>query len=96
MATTWLDSKPLLSHSTRSRYQWMLEKNVAPLIGDIALDQLRPDDLDALTRHLLHHGGRLRTGLAAKTVLEIHRTVSNALDLAVDRRLNHGRVSHQR
>lgn len=26
-------------------------------------------------------------GLAAKTVLEIHRTVSNALDLAVDRRL---------
>jgi len=87
MATTWIDSKPLLSHSTRSRYQWMLEKNVAPIIGDIALDQLRPDDLDALTQHLLRHGGRRKAGLAPKTVLEIHRTVSNALDLAVDRRL---------
>lgn len=87
MATTWIDSKPLLSRSTRSRYQWMLEKNIAPRIGDIALDQLRPDDLDALTQHLLHHGGRRKSGLAAKTVLEIHRTISNALELAVDRRL---------
>jgi len=87
MATTWIDSKPLLSHSTRSRYKWMLEKNVAPIIGGIALDELRPDDLDALTQHLLHHGGRRKAGLAAKTVLEIHRTVSNALDLAVDRHL---------
>ena len=86
MATTWIGSKPLLSHSTRSPYQWMLDKNIAPLIGDIALDQLQPEDLDALTHHLLHNGGRRKAGLAAKTVLEIHRTVSNALDLAVDRR----------
>ncbi len=87
MATTWMDSKPLLSNSTRCRYQWMLEKNIAPRIGDIALDQIRPDDLDALSQNLLRHGGRRKNGLAAKTVLEIHRTISNALDLAVDRRL---------
>ncbi len=63
----------------------MLEKNITPLIGAIALDRLRPEDLDALSNHLLDHGGRRKSGRAAKTVLEVHRTVSNALDLAVDR-----------
>ncbi|MCP3935705.1 MAG: hypothetical protein GY708_10075 [Actinomycetia bacterium] len=63
MATTWIDSKPLLSHSPRSRYEWMLDKNVAPIFGDIALDQLRPDDLDALAQRLLHNGGRRMAGL---------------------------------
>ena len=87
LATTWIDSKPLITHASRRRYQWMLEKNIAPRIGDIALDQIRPEDLDALSQHLLRHGGRYKTGLAAKTVLEIHRTISNALNLAVDRRL---------
>lgn len=61
--------------------------NIAPHIGDIALDQIRPADFDALSQNLLRHGGRRNSGLAAKTVLEIHRTISNALDLAVDRRL---------
>ncbi|NOX29860.1 MAG: hypothetical protein GXP35_07420 [Actinobacteria bacterium] len=49
LPSAWIDSKPLLSHSTRCRYQWMLEKNIAPRIGEIALDQIRPEDLDDAT-----------------------------------------------
>lgn len=25
MATTWIDSKPLITHATQCRYQWMLD-----------------------------------------------------------------------
>ncbi len=87
MATTWLDSKMTLTHQTRCRYEWMIDHNIAPRIGQVRIDVLRPVDLDACYRALLDNGGRKRQGLSAKTVLEVHRVISNALDLAVDRRI---------
>jgi len=87
MATAWLDSKMTLTHQTRCRYRWMIDHNIAPRIGQVRLDMLRPVDLDACYRDLLDNGGRRRQGLSAKTVLEVHRVISNALDLAVDRRI---------
>ncbi len=87
MATTWLDSKMTLTHQTRCRYEWMIEHNIAQRVGHIRLDMLRPVDLDACYRDLLDNGGRRRQGLSAETVLEVHRVISNALDLAVDRRI---------
>ena len=87
MAGPRLDSKPTITHPTRARYVWMLDKNIAPVIGPIKLARLRPEDLDAFYADLFQCGGPRRQGLAAKTVLEIHRIVSNALDLAVDRQL---------
>ena len=87
MVGPWLESKLSLTHPTRSRYRWMIEKNIGPRIGHIHLAALRPEDLDAFYRDVLANGGRRRQGLSEKTVLEIHRVVSNALDLAVDRHL---------
>jgi len=87
MATTWLDSKMTLTHQTRCRYEWMINHNITPRIGQVRIDVLRPVDLDACYRDLLDNGGRKRQGLSAKTVLEVHRVISNALDLAVDRRI---------
>ena len=65
----------------------MIDNNIAPRIGAIRLDRLLPADLDACYIDLLANGGRRHQGLSSKTVLEIHRVVSNALDLAVDREL---------
>lgn len=87
MSTTWLATKNTLTRPTASRYRWMIDHNIAPRIGMIRLDALRPADLDALYTDLRISGGRRRAGLAPKTVLEIHRVICNALDLAVDRQL---------
>ena len=87
MATTWLATKGDLTRHTANRYRWMIDHNITPRIGAIRLDALRAADLDACYANLIANGGRRRQGLSPKTVLEIHRVISNALDLAVDRQL---------
>lgn len=84
---TWMGSKLTLTHPTRNRYRWMIDNNIAPRIGHVRLDKLRSIDLDACYQDLLTAGGKRHQGLSPKTVLEVHRVVSNALDLAVDRQL---------
>lgn len=84
---TWMGSKLTLTHPTRNRYRWMIDNNIAPRIGHVRLDKLRSIDLDACYQDLLTTGGKRHQGLSPKTVLEVHRVVSNALDLAVDRQL---------
>lgn len=87
MTGPWLATKHTLTAATRTRYRWMIDHNIAPRLGDLRLDTLRPDDLDAFYADLVTNGGNRHQGLAPKTVLEIHRVISNALDLAVDRHL---------
>ncbi len=87
MSSIWLGTKTTLTHATRNRYRWMIDHNIALRIGSLRLDALRPADLDACYSDLIANGGQRRQGLSAKTVLEIHRVISNALDLAVDRQL---------
>ncbi len=83
----WLATKHTLTTATRTRYRWMIDHNICPRLGHVRLDALRPDDLDTFYTDLIATGGRRRQGLSPKTVLEIHRVISNALDLAVDRHL---------
>jgi len=44
MAGTRLDSKLTITHPTRSLYEWTINKNIGPGIGNVPLDQLRPED----------------------------------------------------
>jgi integrase len=87
MTGPWLATKHTLTAATRTRYRWMIDHNITPRLGHVRLDALRSDDLDTFYADLIATGGRRRHGLAPKTVLEIHRVISNALDLAVDRHL---------
>ena len=68
MSTIWLRTKTTLTHATRNRYRWMIDHNIAPRIGPLRLDALRPADLDACYSDLIANGGRRRKGLSAKTV----------------------------
>ncbi len=95
MSTTWLGTKTTLTHATRNRYRWMIDHNIAPRIGSLRLDALRPADLDACYADLITTGGRQRQGLSPKTVLEIHRVISNALKLALDRQLIGANPAHR-
>ena len=88
---TWLPQKRRQVRATTAyRYSWFVERYISPAIGDVALRRLRTDHLDALYISLATTAGRHGTGLAPKTVLEVHMIIRAALQAAADRRLvNH-------
>ena len=71
--------------TTAYRYAWFVDRYINPAIGDVPLRRLRADHLDELYDQLATTGGRHGTGLAPKTVHEVHMIVRAALDLAVRR-----------
>jgi len=81
---TWLPQKRRQVRATTAyRYSWFVEHYVAPAIGDVPLRRLRVDHLDTLYVQLASTGGRHGTGLAPKTVLEVHMIICAALEAAV-------------
>jgi integrase len=71
-----------------------VDRYINPSIGDIPLRRLRSDHLDQLYESLAVTGGRSGTGLAPKTILEVHMTVRAALEVAVERELVGRNVAH--
>ena len=67
---------------------------INPAIGDIPLRRLRSDHLDDLYEQLATTGGRQGTGLAPKTIAEVHMIVRAALDDAGARELVSRNVAH--
>ena len=88
MTETWLPLKRRYVRATTAyRYSWFVDRYIKPAIGDIPLRRLRADHLDGLYERLATTGGREGTGLAPKTVHEVHVIVRSSLDLAVRRQL---------
>ena len=95
LVDTWLPVKRRHVRATTAyRYSWMVDNYINPSIGNVPLRRLRADHLDGLYVQLSTTGGRDRTGLAAKTVHEVHMIVRSSLDLAVRRRLIDANVAH--
>ena len=82
----WL---PLKRRSVRAttayRYSWFVDRYIVPAVGAVPLRRLRADHLDGLYDNLSTSGGRNSSGLAPKTVHEVHMIVRSSLDLAVRR-----------
>ena len=76
--TTQLDSAHDVSPKTLERYRELATKYVAPHVGQIKLQKLRPEHLDTW------HATLLAKGLAARTVGHAHRVLSRALKRAVE------------
>lgn len=97
---TWLPQKRRqVRVTTAYRYAWFVDRYITPAIGDIPLRRLRVDHLDALYAGLATSGGRNGTGLAPKTVLEVHMIIRAALNAAGQRELverNVARAAHVR
>lgn len=77
-----------MKHSTWDSYRRNLELHVLPVLGAAQLQQITAGHLNSLYRSLLgsgHHNGT--SGLAPKTVRNIHIAVSKLLADAVDRGL---------
>jgi len=82
----WLPGKQVvLAASTYAGYRRNVERHIVPALGRIALRRLRPHHLEAFYATLLR--GDSRTGLAPKTVYEIHLVIRGALSDAARRGL---------
>ena len=95
LTDTWLPLKRRQVRATTAyRYSWFVDRYINPALGDIPLRRLRADHLDGLYDQLGTTGGRHGTGLAPKTVHEVHMIVRSSLDLAVRRQLIDHNVAH--
>lgn len=89
LETRWLpiiDSR--LSPSTRATYRHIISGHIGddPIARE-RLDKLDATKLDAFYQRLRQTGGKAKTGLAAKTVQNVHGLISSALGFAVDKGL---------
>ena len=81
----WLPAvKPRLRPSTWANYRTYIAAYVVPILGQIKLQALTPVQLNHLYAHLLERGRRKtissgRTGLAPKTVRNVHVMLHSAL-----------------
>ena len=63
----YLDSATHLSPKTKERYRELAAKQIAPHLGELRLQKLRPEHIEQW------HAALLATGLAARTVGHAHR-----------------------
>ncbi len=92
---TWLPMKRRHVRATTAyRYSWFVDRYINPAIGDVPLRRLRADHLEGLYDHLATTAGRDGTGLAPKTVHDVHAILRASLDLAVRRQLLEHNIAH--
>lgn len=65
--------------TTLRGYRTSLDAYVLPRLGDVALQELRASDLDALYAELLRSGGRRGQGLSMTTVHHVHAAMNKLL-----------------
>ncbi|MES0091014.1 tyrosine-type recombinase/integrase [Mesorhizobium sp. M0030] len=81
----WLDFiKPSVAPKTHERYAEILQKGVAPLLGDVTLAKLKTDRIDGAFAKALTAGRRDgKGGLSPRTVHHMRRVLIKALSQAV-------------
>ncbi len=81
---TWFPQRVQhLRPSTAYRYRWMIDNYISPFIGVLPIRSLRAEHLNRLYTDLLATGKRNGTGLAPKTVYDVHVIMRAALKHAV-------------
>src|SRR6516165_10317663 len=85
----WLtvDIERRVARKTAVRHRQLVERQIAPRLGQMAVRQLTPTHIEAFEAQLQRDGyvkgRRAGQGLTAQTVLHVHRTLSQALAHAV-------------
>ena len=76
--TNYLDNATGLSPKTIERYRELVARQIIPHLGDVKLQKLRPEHLEAW------HAKLIAGGLAARTIGHAHRVLSSALKRALE------------
>ena len=83
-----------LQPTTAHRYEWMIENYIEPALGSMPLRSLHAEHFDRFYTELLATGGRHGTGLAPKTVYDVHVIIRASLNDAVRQHLVPTNVAH--
>jgi hypothetical protein len=78
--TAYLDGAHSLAPKTLERYRELADRQIAPQLGPIKLQKLRPEHIEQW------HAALLSAGLAPRTVGHAHRVLNLALNRAVTHR----------
>jgi integrase len=84
----WLNADTGISPKTRERYRQLVDRQIVPHLGTIALQKLRPVQVSDW------HNVLLKTGLAARTVGHAHRVLHRGLERAVALEIASRNVAH--
>ncbi len=81
----WLrdSAAPRVSGRTLESYSGNLDRYLVPKLGQIPLEKLTPRHVQLMEAQLLKDGGRNGGPLSPRTVLQVHRVLSKALNDAV-------------
>ena len=90
----WLDGAHGLAGKTAERYRQLAEQQIAPHLGGIALQKLRPAHVAEWHAKLLKAGGKDGRPLSARTVGHAHRVLHRALERAFAAELVSRNVAH--
>jgi integrase len=94
LTNTWLPERQRRVRATTAyRYGWIIERYIAPTVGQYALRSIRTEHLNDFYTALTASGGQHDTGLAAKTVLEVHLIARSALTQTTEQGLTRTNVA---
>ena len=94
LTNRWLPERQRRVRATTAyRYGWMIERYIAPTVGQYALRSIRTEHLNDFYTFLTASGGHNGDGLAAKTVHEVHLIVRSALAQTTEQGLTRSNVA---
>jgi integrase len=91
---SWLASAHGLAGKTAERYKQLIEQQIIPHLGALALQKLRPAHIADWHAKLLASGGKGERPLSARTVGHAHRVLHRALERALGIELIARNVAH--
>lgn len=84
IASEWLNSTiPQVKESTVNKYRNLLQSYILPIYGDIPLSHITHDFIECQCNNLLLYGGKNKSGLSSKTVMDTLSVIRNILKFAV-------------
>jgi len=90
----WLDGPHGLAAKTAERYGELADRQIIPHLGNIALQKLKPAQIQDWHAKLLKAGGKDGRALSARTVGHAHRVLHRALERALKAELVSRNVAH--
>ena len=86
IASEWLNSTiPQVKESTINKYHNLLQSYILPTYGEIPLSHITHDFIECQCNNLLLYGGKNKSGLSSKTVMDTLSVIRNILKFAAQK-----------
>ena len=87
IASEWLNiTIPQVKESTINKYHNLLQSYILPIYGEIPLSHITHDFIECQCNNLLLYGGKNKSGLSSKTVMDTLSVIRNILKFCSTKR----------